>query len=278
MTTALIDADIVAYRCAATVQDYEDPEIAFYRVDVLMTQILEATSAKEYVAYLTGKDNFRKKINPEYKANRKDMVPPVYLQECKAHIQKNWNTDIKSIYEADDLLGMNQTSESIICSIDKDLLMIPGEHFNWVKMEFQSVTKQDGLRHFYKQMLIGDRSDNITGVAGIGQVKATKIIDPLDTEQDMFEAVFARYDNPSRFIMNANCLWILQQEGQPWTNRQDLTLENQFAQEVAQTSDYMTLLMAGTLTEPITMQNETSGILSNGTSMDTMQTNDQLST
>ena len=94
----------------------------------------------------------------------------------------------------------------------------------------------------------------------------------------MFEAVFARYDNPSRFIMNANCLWILQQEGQPWTNRQDLTLENQFAQEVAQTSDYMTLLMAGTLTEPITMQNETSGILSNGTSTDTMQTNDQPST
>lgn len=272
MTTALIDADIVAYRCAATVPEYDDVEIAFYRIDVIMTQILEATNSKEYIAYLTGKENFRKKINPEYKANRKDTVPPVYLQDCKKYLETNWHAKTESIYEADDLLGINQTSDTVICSIDKDLLMIPGEHYNWVRLESQTVSKQDGLRHFYKQMLIGDRSDNITGVAGIGPVKANKLIDPLDNEQDMFELVFSKYEDTSRFLMNANCLWILQQEGKPWIKRQDLIFDNQFKQEVDQMCDYMTSLMDGTLMEHTTMKNKMSGTQSNGSSMDIMPT------
>ena len=40
MPIALIDADLVAFRCAATVQDYDPVDVAIYRVDVLMRQIL----------------------------------------------------------------------------------------------------------------------------------------------------------------------------------------------------------------------------------------------
>jgi 5'-3' exonuclease len=98
--------------------------------------------------------------------------------------------------------------------------MIPGNHYNWVNDEFTTTTPLDGLRCLYRQMLIGDRADNIFGVDGIGKVKAARIIDVLDDEQDMIETVFSLYkEDVERFIMNAQCLWILQREGETWAHR-----------------------------------------------------------
>ena len=237
---ALIDSDLVAYRCAATVTEDMEQGIAFYRMDVLVQQIIEATDATGTILYLTGKNNFRKKINPEYKANRKDTVPPVYLQECRQYLVDNHNAIISDGCEADDLLGINQTQDTIICSLDKDLRMIPGNHYNWTKVELDRVTKQDGLRHFYKQMLIGDKSDNIFGVDKIGPVKAAKLIDHLDDEQDMFEAVWAKYDeDAARFVMNANCLWIQRNLGEIWASQQALTLPKECQQEVEASLEFM---------------------------------------
>lgn len=240
MTIALIDSDLVAYRCAATVTEDMEQDIAFYRMDVLVQQIIEATDVTGTILYLTGKNNFRKKINPDYKANRRDTVPPVYLQECRQHLVDNHNAIISDGCEADDLLGINQTQDTIICSLDKDLRMIPGNHYNWTKVELDRVTKQDGLRHFYKQMLIGDKSDNIFGVDKIGPVKAAKLIDHLDDEQDMFDAVWAKYDeDAARFVMNANCLWIQRNRGEIWANQQALTLPKECQQEVEASLEFM---------------------------------------
>lgn len=237
---ANIDADLVAYRCAATVTENMEQDIAFYRMDVLIQQILEATDAVSYTLYLTGKNNFRKKINPEYKANRKDTVPPIYLQECRKYLVDNHSAVMSDGCEADDMLGIAQGSETILCSLDKDLRMITGTHYNWVKVDCDYVNQQDALRHFYKQMLIGDKSDNIFGVDKIGPVKAGKLIDPLDDEQDMFDVVYSKYNNDAqRFVMNANCLWIWRKEGELWANRQNLILPDECKQEVEASLNYM---------------------------------------
>ena len=181
-----------------------------------MQDILYLTDAKEYKAFLTGPGNFRKEINPGYKANRKDKPLPMWLASCREYLISAWNAEVTEGHEADDALGMHQTEDTIICSIDKDLLQIPGKHFNFVKQEFLDVLEADGIRHFYKQMLIGDRSDNIFGVNGIGPVKANKIIDPLDTAEDMYEAVRDLYDTEERLLMNGQCLWIWRKENDIW--------------------------------------------------------------
>lgn len=251
---ALIDADLVVYRCAATVPEHEGLDVATYRIDCLMRQILDATESTEYRAFLTGKNNFRKKINPEYKANRKDTVPPFYLQDCRKYLMEEWNGEMSEGCEADDMLGIANTPDSVICSLDKDLLMIPGLHFNWVKMEYKTTLKQDGLRVFYKQMLIGDRSDNIIGINKIGPVKAEKLIEHLDEEQDMFDVVYNLYSDPKRFVMNANCLWIQQQQGETWASRQDLVLPDDCQQEVTTMLEFMKSLNLDTSTEPTTTE------------------------
>ncbi len=270
MTTLLIDSDLVAFRCAASVGE-DAKEIALLRVDRLMQELLHSTQADSYLAFLTGSGNFRKKINLEYKANRKDKEPPAFLQDCREFLVTEWNAQVSDRCEADDMLGIYQSDDTMIASLDKDLRMIPGMHYNWVKGETDYVDHLAGLRHFYKQMLIGDRSDNIFGVDKIGPVKAGKIIDNLEDEIDMIEAVFNLYnEDAKRFVMNAQCLWIMRKEGETWVNR-DLTLPNQLQQEVEVMLDSMTSLMDATSMAPTMTPMMTSGIQSNGTVPECMQ-------
>lgn len=243
---ALVDADLVVFRCAATVPEHEPLDVATYRVDVLMRQILDATDATTYKAYLTGRNNYRKKLNLEYKANRKDKEPPYWLQDCRKHLQQEWDVEVSEGCEADDLLGINQGEGTVICSLDKDMLTVPGLHYNWTKVEFTNVTQQDALRKFYKQMLIGDVSDNIHGIRGIGPKKADKIVEHLDDEQDMFDVVYDMYNDPERFVMNANCLWIQQKENEIWANRVNLALPDQCVQEVEAALEFMKSLKVTT--------------------------------
>lgn len=216
---ALLDGDIFAYRAAASAEN--DPvEIAIYRVRDSIELCLERVGATEYAVFLSDKkeNNYRYKINPQYKANR-TQPPPRHLQLTKDYLIESWEANIATGMEADDALGIAQVSEpnSIICSIDKDLLMIPGHHFNFVKEEFYEVMWLDGIKHFYKQMLIGDRADNIFGIDGIGKVKAGKLIDPLETELECYEVVRGLYKDDERLLMNGQCLWIRQQQEQMWS-------------------------------------------------------------
>lgn len=213
MTIALIDADLVAFRVAATCDTDEDGalDIALLRCDKLMRDILEVTEASQYKAFLTGKNNFRKKINPEYKANRKDKIPPRYLQQCRNFLIEEWKAEVSEGCEADDLLGINQSKDTILCSLDKDLDMIPGLHYNWYRGDFYEISKDEAIKHFYSQLLIGDRSDNIFGIAGIGKIKAEKLL-ANKTEQEMFNIVKDLYNDDERLCMNMQCLWIWRNE------------------------------------------------------------------
>lgn len=243
----LLDLDLVAFRVAATVPEQDPFEVCEYRIDVMIRSILECCDAEEYIGVLTGKNNFRKKVNPEYKANRKDKVPPVYLPNCREYLVENYNATITDGVEADDMLGWLQTKDTVICSIDKDLKQIPGNHFNFVKLEFDTVNPADGVKFFWKQMLIGDKTDNIYGIDGIGPVKASKLIDPCENEQECFERVYDLYKGDTeRFVSNAQCLWIMRKENTTWAEQVDLILPDQLQQEVDRQLDFMTSLRVGT--------------------------------
>lgn len=206
---ALIDCDIVAYRtafsCQKTLPDgniqLEPESIAIVRFNEMIEQILSDTGATEYQLWLSDKtqNNFRLQFYPEYKANRKNLVPPVYLNLLKEFAINNWGAQITCNQEADDALGIHQCDlmnnpdraddSSIICSIDKDLKQIPGNHFNFVTKEKSFVTPEEGLRAFYTQLLVGDTSDHIQGAVGIGSAKAKKGLGGLYDEKSLFYAI-----------------------------------------------------------------------------------------
>jgi 5'-3' exonuclease len=224
MTIGLMDGDMYAYRCSASAEN--DPiDVAITRLDLLVRESLNHVDS--FVIALGGDGNFRKEINPEYKANRKDKPKPKYLEDCRKFLLDEYKAVVCNGYEADDYLGFSQTEDSIIFTNDKDLQMIPGHHFNPITNKYTEVSELDGLKCFYRQMLIGDTSDNIKGIDKIGPVKAAKLIDHLETEEEMYEVVFDLYTNSDttfneRFWMNADCLWIWRKEGERFSNRRNI--------------------------------------------------------
>lgn len=238
----LIDGDIIAWRTGTKKFNVKENDFRVYfnACSMQLQKIISTLEDNDFTIFLSGKErkNFRTIINPEYKLNRKDIVKPQSVIEIEYYLQDIFNTEIIDDYEADDALGWNQTETSIICTIDKDLDMIPGMHYNFVKNKLYFVSELQALQWFYKQLLIGDTIDNIKGVNKIGIVKANNLIKDLQTEQEMFDLVYKLYNDPKRFVINACCLWILRNKGELWVNRQNLILPDQCKQEVDQILDY----------------------------------------
>ena len=135
--TCYVDSDIIAYRAASSAEN-EEEAIAHFRVDDMMNNMVLNLQCERYVGFLTGTNNFRKALFPEYKANRKGKPKPKWLDSCRKYLQYKWNATVTNGIEADDALGIAASHElgSIICSIDKDLMQIPGDHYNFVKDEY----------------------------------------------------------------------------------------------------------------------------------------------
>lgn len=185
----------------------------------MMQRILETTGAESHRTFLTGKGNFRYDVYSEYKANRIGKPQPIYRHDAEQYLIEYWGAEVTSGCEADDALGIAGCVGEVpttICSIDKDLMMIPGTHFNWRRNEFYEVSPVEGLHSFYRSMLVGDSVDNIVGVAGIGVKKSAKLINDLENEEDMFNVVRALYKDDTRLLMNGQLLWIWRKENDLW--------------------------------------------------------------
>lgn len=224
---ALIDADTPVWNAASSAEN-EPLWVATSRLDKIIEGIITRSGCTSYKLFVSGKDNFRYEIEPNYKANRRNLPQPKWRSACTDYLVGTYGAIKATGAEADDLCGIHQSGSSIICAIDKDLLQVPGKHFSWaisrkgsiVREEiFREVTQLEGLRTFYRQMLIGDTSDNIIGVSKIGPVKSSKIIDELTTEEDMIAVVKELYNDDERFEINANLLWILRAPGVTYSNR-----------------------------------------------------------
>lgn len=233
MTTALVDSDTPIFSAALSAEDSES-WVATSRLDKTIEGILEATKATDYKLFVSSSTNFRKTIYPEYKANRTQPAPK-WREVCKQHLIGKWGAIEVNSLEADDLCGIYQSDDTIICGIDKDLLQIPGRHYSWdivrkgvvvTPAVFREVTPLQGLQAFYRQMLIGDTSDNIIGIDGIGKKKAEKLIDHLTDEHSMYLAVMEHYDvdvdGDQRFYQNADLLWIMRDLGVTYSTRQEI--------------------------------------------------------
>ena len=144
---ALIDGDIIAYRFAF-INEYDidfgdegEPSIitiakaeeAMVDVDHFIQWILDTTGCDEYIVCLTGKDNFRYNVLPEYKNNRNESTVPTLVDVLKKYMIKSWNAQREPKLEADDLMSIYADKDSVICTIDKDLDQVVGHHFNWNK-------------------------------------------------------------------------------------------------------------------------------------------------
>ena len=172
-------------------------------VDDRIKGILEAVGATEYKCYLTGKGNFRNDVATilKYKGTRHAPKPHHY-QNIWDHLVKKYDAVVITGMEADDAISIAQykgDGNTVICSRDKDLRMVPGFHYSWQCGDRQpekplyKITELEGHYNLAYQMLVGDTVDNIWGVPGYGPVKAAKVIADCEDATDFSLAVLAVY-------------------------------------------------------------------------------------
>lgn len=225
---ALIDSDTPAFSAAITSEDSEE-WVALSRLDVNIQSIIDGCGCSEYQLFVSGKGNFRYDIDPSYKAHR-PQKDPIHREACRKHLIDRWGAVECNGYEADDAVGCEQTEDTIIVGIDKDLLMIPGKHYQWpiirggkeVRSElWHDITFDEGMRIFFEQSLVGDKADNIIGVRGIGKVGAFKILSECSTEEEMYQKCRELYDDDERFHKNLDLLWIWRSYGMTYNLRRE---------------------------------------------------------
>lgn len=178
-----VDGDIVAYRTAAVCEEHFEGSCNDI-LDTTLRNISTNTNISTMRIYLSGKTNFRYDIatTKPYKGNRATIVRPQYLNHCKQYLMDNYKAIVMHGYEADDGIATDMVKNGAAhCGIDKDILQIPGWHYNYVKEEWQKVTPEQAEITLYRQILMGDNSDNIPGLPRIGDVKAAKAITNHET-------------------------------------------------------------------------------------------------
>ena len=164
---------------------------------------------KVFVAFDAGKQTFRHKQFDEYKGGRKPMPSEfkVQIPYIKQYLDiMNIKQYEQPLYEADDIIGtMARRAEKEgyhvdIYSGDKDLLQLVSDNIT-VNLTKKGMTDLESYNpsFFYDKYqikhtqfidlkaLMGDKSDNLPGIPGIGEKKAVKYLQAYGTLDDIIE-------------------------------------------------------------------------------------------
>jgi len=213
--TLLIDADVLRYQIAFANQDditwdEDDPEVhqltypekAANDSEAFLEGIREKFDSDDVVIILSGSSNFRVDWEPTYKANRKDKPKPALWQLVSDYLE--WGDHGHRVVsedglEGDDLLGILHTGQyrdrSIMLTIDKDMLTVPGLVYRWSNHDagVVPVSDRDAAYFHLTQVLTGDAVDNYKGCPGIGPKKAEALMDQCRDPLDYWDAIIETY-------------------------------------------------------------------------------------
>lgn len=240
---AIIDMDPLVYRCGFSIEKYnktlellevEPLKHALYNINSMIKYCLKESGTINYKGFLTSvdKSNFRFKIFPDYKLNRKDARKPYWYNEIRNFLVNRWDAEIVSGEEADDACSILQCSsnrmgfdpkslESIVWSFDKDFNNIPGWHGNYVKKIIYYVSEIEALRNFYLQILTGDLSDGIPRIKkGWKQKEIENEIKEAKNEETCRQIIYRCIEGLFPEYKNSDIKKIIQERGQlVWLRR-----------------------------------------------------------
>ena len=184
---ALVDADSLVYRCSWN-KELEELELAIAELKQLFAGVEEKVFASRMRIYVKGNGNYRQQIFPQYKKHR--TQPPQILPYLYKWLinSSDYNVIVAHGQEADDAISIEawkrfrnkrKRDSYVVCSVDKDLIQIPGLHYDMYHTRDRTfyVGRKESEAFLCHQLLTGDRTDNIQGIRGIGDVTASRILE-----------------------------------------------------------------------------------------------------
>lgn len=194
----LIDADSLMY--FSSYGSEEDQLLSETKLSEKIYDILNIVgnsyNVEQYYIFVKGKNNFRYKIFPEYKKNRPAKHPIIdilnqYLVDTFGAIESHNAESDDYVYSYSQLPEFK--GRVIICSVDKDMLQIPGIHYDYQKNKFSVISEEEGRYKLAIQMIMGDAADGIQGLKGYGPKKAEKVIKRGMSNYQVTKAVLSEY-------------------------------------------------------------------------------------
>jgi DNA polymerase-1 len=188
------------------------------------------------VAWDKPKTNIRRRLAlyPEYKAGRKPAPPDFYEQIPLLHELLEafgWPLYELDDYEADDIMGSfamqakNKDIDTLLVTSDLDLLQVVNSHtkvyalkrgFSDIQLYSpESFEAKYGIKveqFLDYKALIGDSSDNIPGVPGIGPVAARQLLGEYQTLDGVYENLALIKDSMSKKLAAGKELAYLSKE------------------------------------------------------------------
>ncbi len=211
-TVYLIDGTAQVFRAFYAVQSLSTsqgfPTNAIFGFIRMLTKLIQDESPKYLgVSFDLSGPTFRHEMFEDYKAHRPDTPEELIQQVPKIkEFLKAMNIPIyeKQGYEADDVLATlakkaeDQGMKAVIVSSDKDLLQLVSDNISTLseRMGHKVFYTPDKVKEKYgvepSQMqdflgLVGDSSDNIPGIKGIGPKTASKLLQQFSTLEELLE-------------------------------------------------------------------------------------------
>ena len=212
----IFDADSMVFTVAWKFRDKNVKAMVTMHLNKFISDVIINSGATHYIGFFGShkdgaKPNFRFAVDPNYKLNRPETPEwvikwrPVLFEA----MESKWKFVGVEGMEADDAVAiaakhfktlMNvdklEYDEVIVAACDKDLQQIPGiTYYNYQKHEKFAVNAFDAIMNLGVQVLMGDATDNVKGLDGIGPKKAVSILSECTTAAQIKWTIARMYAN-----------------------------------------------------------------------------------
>jgi DNA polymerase-1 len=207
--TIILDGDVYAFQSSVAVEQEVDwgnglwtlhsyLDDAIKNMEAKINTIVDGLKANRIVIALSDKKNFRYDVMPTYKANRKGKRKPVVYNSLIQYLRQEYSTYSLPGLEGDDLLGILAThpnllkGDKVVVSIDKDMGTLPclwlndqrarrameevGVEHMALEEFIQETTEEAADLWHMTQTIGGDTTDGYSGVPGLGELRADKLL------------------------------------------------------------------------------------------------------
>ena len=213
-TKCFADADSLIFSTVAKAQQknpcegkedefFSDFETCKHMFDTKIKFLKAKIKQKEIQMFISGKNNFRYNIFPDYKKNRVGKALPLFLRELKQYAVDRYGAIESHGAEADDytVFYANKYRKALILAIDKDVkTQVTNKVYDYWKEQYEEVNLEFITRAPYLQTLTGDAGDGIIGLWRIGPKTALKIFD--GTWKSVEDAYIAKDRTKEEALLN----------------------------------------------------------------------------
>lgn len=186
----LVDLDVVAFQVCSdcTVEERVGDDEYAWTLDMKLARANMATrlgnlkreaGCGRLVLCVGSRQNWRKRLEPSYKANRIGRKKPLGYWALIEHLRKEHDVREHDWLEADDVIGLLHTGpefkafgvETIVISNDKDFLQLPGKLYDFhdPSPRVREISRDEADLNHLVRALAGDTSDGYKGARGVGE-------------------------------------------------------------------------------------------------------------